>query len=183
MTAAVLWLGGTALAILVAICLAVLGAEATGWLGHWSRSLVHRASRQLPDFYRERAVEEWESELREYGDRPVTMLVTALRIAFGSRAVAREALEWATQPANVKGPFGRSVAWAGGVLAVVVRSVGGALNKEPKTPATRIFFGISGLGLMGLGVVQAGSAGIAAEMLAVVFGILFAARSRAQRRR
>jgi hypothetical protein len=64
--------------------------EVRGWIPYLSRALVRRAARHLPPEMAER-VEEYEAEICEYEDRPLSMLLTGLRIWRDGRAIGREA--------------------------------------------------------------------------------------------
>jgi hypothetical protein len=87
----VMWIVGLVLAIGGALAVALVVAEAKGWIPVVSRSVVRRAGERLPLTHRDR-IEEWEADLLAYEDRPITMLVTALRIRMDARVIVREAL-------------------------------------------------------------------------------------------
>jgi hypothetical protein len=88
-TATLLVIGSALLVVLVSVVIGLLTGEARGWLQHLSRRLVTRASDRLPESHRDRG-EEWLADLYEKNDRPLTMLLTALRIWRNARASARE---------------------------------------------------------------------------------------------
>ena len=90
MSAVVIAVSGFLIMLVVAIVIRLVTGEVTGWLPHVSTWLVRRASLRLPTEYRDRG-EEWEADLHEYTDRPLSMLVIAFRIWRNARASAREA--------------------------------------------------------------------------------------------
>ena len=65
--------------------------EAHGWLPHISQKVVRRAAEPLPAEQSD-ILEAWEAELEDYSDRPVTMLIVALRIAHHRKLIAGELL-------------------------------------------------------------------------------------------
>jgi hypothetical protein len=68
-----------------------LGArEAAGWLPYLSAALVERASRKLPENQRERWRKEWQADLSQFQDRPLTQLTHALFTARGAASLSRE---------------------------------------------------------------------------------------------
>jgi hypothetical protein len=68
----------------------LLSGEIRSWLPHLSRHLVTSASLQLPERQRD-LLEQWEAELEEFADRPLAMLIVALRIWRDRKLIATEA--------------------------------------------------------------------------------------------
>ncbi len=85
-----LLVAGSIVGVLGAVVIAAFGAEFRGWLPHLSRRLLLRACRRLPvhELWRE---EEWRADLDVFSDRPLSMVVVALRILRNARALVREA--------------------------------------------------------------------------------------------
>jgi hypothetical protein len=89
-----------------------LASEATGWLRWLAAAIVRRAAAMLPA-HRCRYEEEWLAEMAMFRERPLSGLITALRIFLRARATGR-ALDWgpgqaAAQPAASLGVQPRDV--------------------------------------------------------------------------
>jgi|ERR1700722_1485873 len=77
--------------VLYLVSVNVLSVDAVGWLQVLSERIVRRAAAlHLPDFHRDRE-EEWLAELEQYRNRPITMLVIALRISRNAMSAGIEA--------------------------------------------------------------------------------------------
>jgi hypothetical protein len=104
MTSVVLALIGIAAMIIVWLAVKVggdlLSKEVQGWLPHVSRHIVANAALALPEQRRD-LLEVWQAELEDFEDRPITMLLVALRIWRDRKLTAKEAAaELAAEPAG-----------------------------------------------------------------------------------
>ena len=124
-------IGGALLFVLVGVVTGLLTGEARGWLQHLSRRLARRASDRLPESHWDRG-EEWLADLYDKNDRPLTMLLTALRIWRNARASAREALHAeAGKPVKMTTPADLGHLQAGAVSAASLNlTVGDATTVE-----------------------------------------------------
>jgi hypothetical protein len=81
---------GIGAAIAFAVLAGLVASDARGWIPYLSWWVVQRAARQLPADRRARAAEEWTADVNEFEDRPMSMLIVAMRIALRARTTARE---------------------------------------------------------------------------------------------
>lgn len=82
-------LGGVLLTFVISVFTGLAVGDIRGWLPHVSRRLVASAARHLPPEMADRE-EEFRADVGEYEDRPLTMLIVALRIWRDGRAIGRE---------------------------------------------------------------------------------------------
>jgi hypothetical protein len=101
-----------------AIAVALVTTEARGSIPVVCRRLLDRTAERLPPEQRHRR-EEWESDLADAGDRPLSQLAIALRIYMDGRAIAREAVVGIAEEAGKNGN-----GWRGVGLAVAARVLG-----------------------------------------------------------
>jgi hypothetical protein len=83
--------GGLAVTVGLAILVSLLTSEAKGNIPVACRNLLDRTAARLPAEMQDRR-EEWESDLKDAADRPITQMVIALRIWRNGRALAQEAI-------------------------------------------------------------------------------------------
>jgi hypothetical protein len=138
-SAVVIAVGGFLGMLVVAIVIRLVTGEVTGWLPHVSTWLVRRATLRLPCEHRDRG-EEWEADLHDYSDRPLSMLVIALRTWRNARASAREAAvperRDADESATLTRPAFLEVRAASVSGASLTVSVGTAVTVEEALPIT-----------------------------------------------
>lgn len=77
--------------------------ELKAWLPHLARDRVRRVASKFPPERRD-ILEAWEAELDDFADRPVTMLLVALRITRSRRLVAAELRAAAVEVADASKP-------------------------------------------------------------------------------
>lgn len=78
---------GVALGRLV---LALVANDVKGWLPYLSRRFITRAAARLPTDHAERWAEEWESDLKQFEDRPLTGLLHAAQLPRSAARMAHE---------------------------------------------------------------------------------------------
>jgi hypothetical protein len=107
--------------------------EARAWLPRLSRKIVRQAAESLPVDQRG-ILEDMESQLSERSDRPVTMLLFAMRVARDRRLIAAEARELALEASEIapRGStvsVGRPLAGAIGAIKQAVTAVRSGVNR------------------------------------------------------
>jgi len=150
----------------VAITLALLTTEARGNVPILCHRLLDRTAARLPAEMRDRR-EEWESELTDAADRPITQMVIAVRIWRDGRSLAQEA---AAGVAEAEGRDGRrkgeQSARFAALLALLSERLGPSLNGR----AARTYI----IGIGGMGFMVAGEIGVfIGDTLLAIAGLIF----------
>lgn len=121
MTSALLILAGilgVATTVALAVFLALLTTEAKGNVPVLCKRLVDRAAARLPAEMQHRR-EEWESDLRDAADRPITQMLVAARIWRDGRAIAAEATAGIAESEGSDGRRGESLVSLAGILGLL----------------------------------------------------------------
>lgn len=124
-TVFIIWVGalGLAVTIIVAILTALVTTEARGNVPVLCRRLLDRTAARLPAEMQDRR-EEWESELADAADRPITQMAIAVRIWRDGRVLAQEATAGLAEVESSDGRGGEKRATS---LAVLLRFLEGPL--------------------------------------------------------
>ena len=174
--------GALMVAIVCAVVKDALTNETRAWLPHLSQRLLDSVANQLPETERERA-EEWEAELSDYRDRPLTMLIVALRIRRDGNAIVREVRDAALQreQATTARRRGVAVESGGAIMGAIASAVrraragGGAPRALALSRAAAYGARASLLGATVGGVVAIGTGAAAAIVSATAAAAVVAA--------
>jgi hypothetical protein len=84
MSAIVIAAIGVAAGLVALVLKQIIATEITGWVPPLGRMIIRRGTARLPPEHRARYLEEWLAELATFEGRPLTGLLTALRILRGA---------------------------------------------------------------------------------------------------